>query len=43
MIKKTPKTIHISDHEKDEFHLLLPDRLDGWCICHEGYDKVYVR
>ena len=31
---------HILDWQKDEFHLLHPDMLDGWHICHQGSDKV---
>jgi len=41
MIKDTSKIVHISDLTNDEFHLLHPDRLDGWYISHQGDDKVW--
>jgi len=41
MVMDDYETMHIADFEKDEIHLLYPDRLDGWNIKHRGYDKVW--
>ena len=33
----------ISDIDNDEIHLLYPEELDGWSICHLWKDKVSVQ
>ena len=40
MLLQGSEPTHISDKDNDEIHLLYPEELDGWSICHLWKDKV---